>query len=113
MKRTSDAAPTSAEFDEFVHRVANDWRACTLRSDVVRLLEYAETVTQTPAACQRGDVDHLRAGGWSDAAIHDAVQVVAYFNYINRIADALGVEQETDLPNWGGDDGATRQPENP
>ena len=42
-----------------------------------------------------GDVEVLRDAGWDDRAIHDATQVCAYFNYINRIADALGVELET------------------
>ena len=32
----------------------------------------------------------LRAHGWDDTAIHDAIQVIGYFNYINRIADAVG-----------------------
>jgi alkylhydroperoxidase family enzyme len=39
----------------------------------------------------------LREQGWSDAAIHDAIQVIAYFNYINRIAEAVGIEGE---PEW-------------
>ena len=38
----------------------------------------------------------LRAHGFDDAAISSAVQVVAYFNYINRVADGLGV----DLEDW-------------
>ena len=42
-------------------------------------------------------MDALRAEGWSDAAIHDALQVVSYFNYINRIADAVGIDDE---PEW-------------
>ncbi len=36
----------------------------------------------------------LREAGLSDRAIHDAAQVTAYFNYINRIADGLGVDPE-------------------
>ena len=36
----------------------------------------------------------LRGHGFDDVAIHDAVQVIAYFNYINRIADCLGVDLE-------------------
>ena len=40
------------------------------------------------------DVDGLRALGWSDLEIHDAAQVVAYFNYVNRLADGLGVDLE-------------------
>jgi alkylhydroperoxidase family enzyme len=49
----------------------------------------------------QGDVDVLRAAGFTDSAIHDASQVVSYFNYINRIADALGVELETFVRAWG------------
>jgi len=49
----------------------------------------------------QADVDALRAAGLSDAAVHDASQVVSYFNYINRIADALGVELETFVRAWG------------
>lgn len=40
------------------------------------------------------DVLELREQGWSDLEIHDAAQVVAYFNYINRLADGLGVDLE-------------------
>ena len=47
------------------------------------------------------DLDHLRAHGFDDRAIHDAVQVIAYFNYITRIADALGVEPESFIRPWG------------
>lgn len=36
----------------------------------------------------------LRGVGWSDAAISDCAQVCSYFNYINRIADGLGVDDE-------------------
>ena len=39
-------------------------------------------------------MDALRAAGWDDTQIHDAVQVIAFFNYITRIADALGVDLE-------------------
>ena len=52
----------------------------------------------------RGDLDRLRGLGLDDPAIHDAVQVVAYFNYITRIADALGVEPEDFIPPWGRED---------
>lgn len=54
-------------------------------------------MTSAPTAIGPGDIDALRAQGWSDAAIHDALQVVAYFNYINRIADVVGIEDE---PEW-------------
>jgi alkylhydroperoxidase family enzyme len=47
------------------------------------------------------DLDALRSQGFDDRAIHDAVQVIGYFNYINRLADALGVEPEDFIPPWG------------
>ena len=43
------------------------------------------------------DADELRTHGWDDAAIHDAIQVIAYFNYINRIAEGVGIGPE---PEW-------------
>ena len=47
------------------------------------------------------DLDTLRDEGLDDVAIHDAVQVISYFNYINRVAEALGVEPEDFIPSWG------------
>jgi hypothetical protein len=44
------------------------------------------------------DIWALRAQGFSDAAIHDATQVVGYFNYIDRVADGLGIGLETSVP---------------
>jgi uncharacterized peroxidase-related enzyme len=61
------------------------------------LCDFAVLLTHKPAAVGDPDVRRLRGEGWSDAAIHDAIQVVSYFNYINRIAEAVGVEDE---PDW-------------
>jgi uncharacterized peroxidase-related enzyme len=94
--------PDEAGLDAFVHAVVDDWRQTPLTDAVGVLLEFAEKVTHRSADCSAADVARLRSAGWSDAAIHDAVQVIAYFNYINRMADALGVEEESDLPHWGG-----------
>ena len=44
------------------------------------------------------DVEALRAHGLDDVAIHEAIQVVAYFNYVNRVADAVDVELEPEMP---------------
>jgi len=43
------------------------------------------------------DVKKLEASGFSQEAISDAAQVVGYFNYINRIADGLGVDLESEM----------------
>ena len=61
------------------------------------LAKFAEMVTRTPPAVREPDVEGLRRHGLSDRDILDAVQVIAYFNYINRVADALGVEPEPEM----------------
>ncbi len=58
------------------------------------LLRYAARLTREPASITRADLDALRAEGWDDRAILDLNQVVAYFNYVNRIANGLGVRLE-------------------
>lgn len=68
------------------------------------LCGWAEKLTRTPGAMTAADVEALRRAGWDDRAIHDACQVVGYFNYINRIVDGLGGDPEPDLP--AGGDGA-------
>ena len=84
-----------------MHQIVDDWRAAPLSNAVRALVEYAERVTREPRACAQENIEQLRDAGGCDASIHDAVQVIAYFNYINRITNGLGVEKERDLPRWG------------
>ncbi|MFN2627140.1 MAG: hypothetical protein ABR569_00720 [Gaiellaceae bacterium] len=75
----------------------HDFRRAELEPRVRALCEYAAALTQRPSAAGLDQVEALRGHGWNDEAIHDAIQVIAYFNYINRIADGVGVENE---PEW-------------
>jgi len=61
------------------------------------LLDYAVALTVSPRDVQRSDVERLQDAGLSAAEVIDANQVVAYFNYVNRIAEGLGIELE---PTW-------------
>lgn len=65
-----------------------------LSSEDRALCAFAAKLTRSPAAMSREDVDRLREHGFTDEQITIAVQVISYFNYINRIADALGVDDE-------------------
>lgn len=58
------------------------------------LLEFAEKLTRDPQAMTRGDVEALRAAGLSDEEILMATLTVSYFNFVNRLVHALGVELE-------------------
>lgn len=62
------------------------------------LCDYAIKLTRTPASIVQNDIDALRSLGLSDRAINDAAQTIAFFNYINRIAEGLGVDLEPEMP---------------
>ena len=71
-----------------------DYAALRL-DDVDRaILDYATKLTRTPAEMSQEDVDALREQGLDDRAIHDLACIVAYFAFVNRVADGLGVEME-------------------
>jgi uncharacterized peroxidase-related enzyme len=75
-----------------------DYRKADLDTPMRALLDYAVKLTRTPGQMEQKDIQRLSDAGWSDTAIHDATQVIGYFNYINRIADALRVDTEPDMP---------------
>ena len=58
------------------------------------MLRYADKLTRTPAEMTKADVEVLGARGLSDTDILHIAEVVAYFAYVNRIADGLGVPLE-------------------
>lgn len=59
------------------------------------MLDYAAKLTLRPDAISRADADTLRAAGFDDRSIHDICAITAYFAFVNRIADGLGVELES------------------
>ncbi len=87
-----------------MHAIAKDWRTAPLNQADQALCEFAVKLTRHPHRMAPADLDVLRACGFDDRAIHDAVQVIAYFNYITRVAEALGVEPEDFIQPWGLDD---------
>lgn len=77
-----------------VDRIAIDWKTSGLDEATLALVRFAEKLTRTPAAVTEEDVQVLRDIGFDDPGISSCVQVVSYFNYINRIAEGLGIDHE-------------------
>jgi alkylhydroperoxidase family enzyme len=77
-----------------VDKFALDWRTADLDESISGLLAHAERLTRNQSDIVATDIDELRTMGWSDEAISLATQIVAYFNYINRIAAGLGIDTE-------------------
>lgn len=59
------------------------------------MLRYAEKLTRSPASLRLDDVEALRTAGFEDADILAIAEVTAYYAYVNRIADGLGVAVES------------------
>jgi uncharacterized protein YciW len=58
------------------------------------MLRYAAKLTRSPEKMQSEDITRLRASGHGDADILAIAEVTAYYAFVNRIADGLGVELE-------------------
>ena len=58
------------------------------------MLDYAAKLTREPWTMTASDVGELRSLGWRDTAILDLNLVVAYYAFVNRVADGLGVKLE-------------------
>ena len=56
------------------------------------LLEFVDLVTRHAYRTTDADVARLRAAGWIDAQIAEAVYITALFAFFNRVADAFGLE---------------------
>jgi uncharacterized peroxidase-related enzyme len=74
--------------------VQDDYRGAALTAREVALLDYAVKLTKDPRGASRAVLDALRGLGYTDEAVVDAVQCIGYFNFINRVLDALGVDPE-------------------
>ncbi|WP_397546490.1 peroxidase-related enzyme [Rhodothermus marinus] len=76
---------------EQVAQAVRDYRELALPERTRALLDHAVKLTRTPEQVTEGDVQRLRALGWTDRDILDLTLIVAYFNFVNRIALGLGV----------------------
>ncbi len=77
-----------------VAALIQDYQQADLSPADRAMLDYACKVTLAPASVEAADVEALRQVGFDDRAIHDICHVAAYYAYVNRIADGLGVELE-------------------
>jgi uncharacterized peroxidase-related enzyme len=85
---------TMPDVDTFIEGLERDYRALDLDEADRAMLDYATKLTRAPNEMNADDVEVLRAYGFDDRAIHDICAIAAYYAFVNRIADGLGVELE-------------------
>lgn len=82
--------------NKLLEQLLNDYLAADISDAEKEMLKYAEKLTKNPSSLVKKDVDNLKKFNFIDRDLLDINQVAAYFNYVNRTADGLGVELEED-----------------
>ena len=80
--------------DALVAQLKEDYTSATLNTADRTMLDYVARLTLAPAQVTESDIEMLRQAGFNDRAILDIAQITAYFAFVNRMADGLGVELE-------------------
>jgi uncharacterized peroxidase-related enzyme len=77
-----------------VAALQKDFRTAPISDRDKAMLEYVVKLTRDPTQCSRSDHDNLRSVGFDDRGILQITLIASWFNYINRVADALGVGRD-------------------
>lgn len=77
-----------------IEQLQKDYTQANLSPENRGMLDYAAKLTITPSEITPEDIKHLHDVGFDDRGILDIAQITAYYAYVNRIADGLGVALE-------------------
>jgi uncharacterized peroxidase-related enzyme len=80
--------------ETLVEAIRRDFRTAPISDRDRVMLEYVETLTKDATRIGRADHERLRAAGFDDKGILQVTLIASWFNYINRVADALGVGRD-------------------
>ena len=68
-----------------------DYRTAPISDREKALFAFIEKVNRESSRLRKGDVEEVKAAGWSEEALYDAITVCALFNFYNKWIDATGV----------------------
>lgn len=77
-----------------VRKICSDYQTAGLEQKDLGLLQFADKMTRGPDRMTEADVNHLKELGWTDEVILEATCIAAFFNFLNRVVNALGVLPE-------------------
>ena len=80
--------------EAFVEALSRDFRSAPISERDRVMLEYVEQLTKDATRISPAFHDQLRAVGFDDRGILQITLIASWFNYINRVADALGVGRD-------------------
>jgi uncharacterized peroxidase-related enzyme len=80
--------------EALIAALKKDYTTAPIREQERVMLDYVVKLTKDATKVWKDDHDRLRAAGFDDQAILQITLIASWFNYINRVADALGVGRE-------------------
>lgn len=80
--------------EKLANAIKQDYRTADLEPDERAMLDYVAVLTVSPAKVSRENIETLRSHGFTDTAILQINLIASWFNYINRVADGLGVGRD-------------------
>ena len=80
--------------EKLVDAIREDYRTAPIDEADKVMLAYVEQLTRDATRIGRGHHEKLRAAGFDDKGILQITLIASWFNYINRVADALGVGRD-------------------
>ncbi len=83
--------------DLLVYHIEHDYKRAELDEQERAMLDYTVKLNDAPGEVGEQDLAPLREAGFDDRGIMDIVMVVSVFNFMNRVADGLGVQTEASM----------------
>ena len=80
--------------EELVNALEKDYKSASISEPDHTMLDYVVKITKDATRITEADHDRLRSAGFDDTAILQITLIASWFNYINRVADALGVGRD-------------------
>ncbi|MGB9179433.1 MAG: hypothetical protein WCB68_09315 [Pyrinomonadaceae bacterium] len=80
--------------EDLVRALQEDYRSAPISEQNRVMLDYVSQLTKDATRLSREDHERLRAVGFDDKGILQITLIASWFNYINRVADALGVGRD-------------------
>ena len=80
--------------EPLVAAIRRDYRTAPIEERDRVMLDFVSQLTREPWKMSPDDLGHLRRVGFDDRGILQITLIAAWFNYINRVADALGIGRD-------------------
>jgi uncharacterized peroxidase-related enzyme len=81
----------------FIRQLLDDVEAAPVESSLKPILKFVRKLTLEPSRIVAADAEAVFSAGWTEQALHDAINVCCLFNFMNRLVDGHGVKGDAGI----------------